>query len=65
VHTPVPLALALALPLPLPVPVVSTHLRIPLRTSAFQLILMLPHERLDAYWLAEYVAGIDYLLPRA
>jgi four helix bundle protein len=26
---------------------------------------MLPHERLEAYWLAEeYVAFIDYLLPR-
>ncbi|MGQ0561198.1 MAG: four helix bundle protein [Gemmatimonadota bacterium] len=26
---------------------------------------MLPHERLEAYWLAEeYVAFLDYLLPR-
>lgn len=26
---------------------------------------MLPHERLEAYWLAhEYVAFVDYLLPR-
>ena len=30
-----------------------------------QLVLMLPHERLEAYWLAEeYVAFIDDLLPR-
>jgi hypothetical protein len=35
------------------------------RRLALQLVHMLPHERLEAYWLAEeYVAFIDYLLPR-
>jgi len=34
---------------------------IPLRSLALQLVLMLPHERREAYWLAEeYVAFIDY-----
>ena len=36
-----------------------------MRSLMLQLVLMLPHERLDAYWLAEeYVAFLDRLLPR-